>query len=129
MSKKRKKREIEVHRKGYDRKGYTRKNGTHVKATHVKATTYKEKDRGKPGHGKKLFEIRKGKLAPYHTGLSERKRHEILEKKIHKYGALSVFRSLNAQVVLRKHERGSGKKVFEEDKEWVKKNYLGGKRR
>ena len=111
-------REITVHRKGYYRKD----------GTYVRPTTYKTRDRGAPGKGKKYFEIKKGKLAPYHTGLSARQRHEILKKKIRKYGALSVFRALNAQVVLRKHQRSReaerAKKVFEADKEWVKKNYL-----
>ena len=116
-------REIVVHRRAY-----TRKDGTHVKAT-----TYREKDRGKKGKGKKTFEIKKGKLAPYHVDLPARKRHEILEKKIRKYGALSVFRSLNAQVVLRKDQRSrdavKARKVFEADKEWVKRKYGLGKRR
>ena len=117
------KKKIVVHRKGYT----AHRNG---KKYHVKPTTYEEKDRGKKGHGEKLFDIKKGKLAPYSVSMPERQRHEILEKKIRKYGALSVFRSLNAQVVLRKHERGKAakaKKKFEEDKEWVKKHYLKGR--
>ena len=116
-------REITVHRKGYHRKD----------GTYVHPTTYKEKDRGKKGKGKDYFEIKSGKLAPYHTYLPARKRHEILEKKIRKYGALSVFRSLNAQVVLRKHQRSrdavKARKVFEADKEWVKRKYGIGKGR
>ena len=118
---------IIVHRKGYHRKAYTRKDGTHVKATYVPPSTYKIKDRGAPGHGKKYFDIKKGKLAPYSTSLPERERHEILRKKIRRYGALSVFRALNAQVVLRKRENSKAKRIFKEDRDWVKRNYLKGR--
>lgn len=121
-------RTLTVHRKGYHRKGYVaHRNGKtyRVRPTRVPPSTYKIKDRGAPGRGKKIIKIKKGKLAPYHTGMSERERHEILRKKIRRYGALSIYRALNAQVVLRKRERGKAKKVFEEDRNWVKRNFLG----
>lgn len=106
------------------RRGYTRKEGTRVKGT-----TYRMKDRGKPGKGPKLFSVKKGKLAPYHTNMPAKLRHQILKRKIKKYGALSVFRSLNAQVVFRKREKSRAKEVFKKDRDWVKKNFLNKKRR
>ena len=116
-------RTLTVRRKGYRRKGYRRKDGTYVKPTYVPPTTYKVKDRGAPGRGPKVIEVKKGKLAPYHTSLPERKRHEILKKKIRRYGALSIYRALMAQVIFRKREHSRAKAVFKADAEWVKEKY------
>ena len=69
--------------------------------------------------------IERGKLTKfgYATSKSDGARHAALNKAIRKYGALSVYRKLNAQVVLRKSKQPEARKVFEEDAEWVKEEY------
>jgi hypothetical protein len=100
------------------RKGYRRKGGTYVKPT-----VYKIKDRGAKGRGKKLIPIEKGKLEPYSTSLSERRRHAILKKKIKAYGATRVWHMLHAQVILRKRENSRAKQIFKTDRDWVSRNF------
>ena len=44
-------RTITVYKRGFTRKAFTNKKGTRVKSAQVRASTFREKDRGKPGHG------------------------------------------------------------------------------
>lgn len=99
----------------------------HVKGSCVGKSTFFIKDRGAVGRGKKIFTVRKGLLAKhgYGTHLSEVTRHEALRKAVRAYGATSVFRKLNAQVVFRKREDGV-KQVFVADRDWVRSNFMGG---
>ena len=116
------KKKLRVERKGYS---YER-NG---KVIRVKATVYYIEDRGKRGRGKRLFKIHKGKLTRfgYSTDKPYNERRKALRRAVKEYGALSVYRMLNAQVVLRKRERKSrAKRVFMKDRDWIKKQYLGG---
>jgi hypothetical protein len=93
------------------------------KRVYVPPTTFRIKDRGAPGRGKKIIPIKKGKLAPYSTALPAKRRRAILKKKIRRYGATSVYRSLMAQVIFRKRARDHAKSAFKQDAEWVKKTY------
>ena len=94
-----------------------------AKATkHRKGYTATRRDLGKPGIGPKMIPIiEKGSLKKY--GYSTEKamgpRHEALEKAIRKYGALSVFRKLSAQVTLRKRTQPAKRHVFQADADWV----------
>lgn len=94
-----------------------------VKATkHRKGYTATRRDLGKPGIGPKLIPImEKGSLTKfgYSTEKAMGPRHEALEKAIRKYGALSVFRKLNAQVTLRKRTQPAARHVFQADADWV----------
>ena len=119
---------ITVHRKGYWRGLYTYRRGgktIHVKRHYVPPTTFTVRDRGAKGKGPKVILIKKGALTKhgYSTKKSARARHAALKKAIKEYGALSVYRKLMAQVILRKRQRGGAKKVFQEDAEWVKRNF------
>ena len=125
--------------KSYSRKAgkqYSRKRTikVRVKATtykrngriiHRKAYTYERKDVGKPGKGPKVIPIEKGKLSKlgYSTKKSERARHAALNKAVKKYGALSVFRALNAQVILRKRTQPEAMEIFEADRDWIAQKY------
>ena len=106
---------IRIKRKGY----YMHRNG---KVIHVKPTIYKKKEDG-TGRHKGLIKVRKGKLQPYHIYKPETERHKILERKVKKYGATSIYRSLMAQVVFRKRMQPKERKIFREDAKWVKNKY------
>jgi len=95
------------------------------KTIHRKAYEYNRKDVGRPGKGPKVIPIKKGKLRRYgySTAKSDRARHRALKKAIKEYGALSVFKMLNAQVILRKRTQPKAREIFEADRDWVSQNY------
>ena len=99
-----------------------------VNATkHRKGYTATRRDLGKPGIDPKLIPImEKGSLTKfgYSTEKAMEPRHEALEKAIRKYGALSVFRKLNAQVTLRKTTQPAARHVFAADAEWVRQQLM-----
>ena len=125
--------------KSYSRKSgkqYSRKRTikVRVKATTYKrngktirrkAYTYERKDVGKPGKGPKVIPIEKGKLSKfgYSTKKSERARHAALNKAVEEYGALSVYRALNAQVILRKRTQPEAREIFEADRDRIAEKY------
>lgn len=94
----------------------------------VKPTVYRRRDIGAPGRGPKLIPIRKGKLAPYKTEMATASRRRILARKVRRYGATSVYRSLMAQVIFRKRMPNGAKRAFKQDAEWLKKKYNIGSR-
>lgn len=114
-----------VHRKAFCRKPFVRASGVHVSASCSPSTSFSITDRGAVGRGKKLFEIKKGKLTRfgYSTHLPARQRRMALRMAENEYGATSVFRMLNAQVVLRK--RTGGARQFKSDRDWVRQDMLG----
>jgi len=131
-----KKRKSRKKSKKKKRKSNSRKIRVCVKATtykrngktiHRKAYCYERKDVGKPGKGPKLIEVEPGKLKKYgySTKKSETARHRALAKAVKAYGALSVFRMLNAQVIFRKRQPDHAKSVFIKDRDWIKQKYLG----
>lgn len=79
--------------------------------------------------GKKISRVRipveKGKLSKfgYSTRKSDVARHRALNKAVDEYGALSVYRKLSAQVILRKSRQPKAREVFEEDADWIAENY------
>ena len=122
-------------KKQYARKGRRKRTiKVKVKATtykrdgkiiHRKGYTYEREDVGRPGKGPKVIPIEKGKLSQfgYSTKKSERARHAALNKAVEKYGALSVYRALNAQVVLRKRTQPKAREIFEADRDWIAEQY------
>jgi len=95
------------------------------KVIHRRGYVYKRKDVGKPGKGPKLIPIEKGKLKKfgYSTKKSARARHAALNKAVKEYGALSVYRMLNAQVIFRKRTQPEAREVFKADRDWIAKKY------
>lgn len=133
-------RTLTVHKKAYTRKAYKRKAftieragqrihipATEVEKTHVPATTFKIRDIGAIGRGKKVIkEIRVGllKREGYAIDKPTSERQEALRRADRKYGSISLFRKLQAQVVLRKRIQPRARKVFEQDRDFVKRELL-----
>lgn len=116
----------EILRKGYTRKAYTRADGTKVKGSRVKPACIL--DRGNPGKGPKLIgKMNKGELTEFGYSLSVRlvgERREPLKKAIKKYGALSVFRKLNAVSTLLKNTSPTKSERAKADSKWISREYL-----
>lgn len=128
--------------KGYIlRKAYTRKFNPSVKSTGFtvrrKGTTYVVrpkantirvpavciKNRGTPGKG--IGKLRKGELIKYgyQYRLSDSLRQVALRKAIKRYGALSVYRKLDAVAKLSIKTAPDANKIFTRDREWVHDNF------
>jgi hypothetical protein len=129
------------------RRGYTRKFRPSVKATgftvrrkgtvytvRPKANTIRVpaaciKDRGLPGKGPKegegIGKLRKGELIKYgyQYRLSDSLRQAALKKAIKRFGALSVYRKLDAVAKLSLRTAPDASKIFSRDRNWVKENY------
>ena len=77
-----------------------------------------------PGIGK----LRHGLLAKFGYShvktLSQSQRHVALEKAVRAYGALSVFRKLNAVYVYSKKTAPSSSKIFKADRDWIGTKYI-----
>jgi len=118
-----------VKRKGYWRKGYTiTRNGKRIRIprTYIPPTTYRIKDRGKKGRGRKIIKVKRGALSKYgySTSKTAEARHRALAKAVKAYGAKKVWHMLHAQVILRKRIQRRVRKIFERDRDWVKRRYL-----
>ena len=134
--------------KGYVmRRGYTRKFRPSVKATgftvrrkgtvytvRPKANTIRVpaaciKDRGLPGKGPKegegIGKLRKGELIKYgyQYRLSDSLRQAALKRAIKRFGALSVYRKLDAVAKLSLRTAPDASKIFARDRSWVQENY------
>lgn len=87
-------------------------------------------NRGLPGKGprtgKGIGPLKEGELKRYgyNVHLSTEKRHAALKKAIEVYGALSVFRKLNAVANLTVRTAPEAHKVFVTDRKWVQNNYV-----
>lgn len=114
-----------ISRKSYNRKSYTRKNGVHVRSTHVTARCIK--NRGAPGkwtvtHGTKgIGKLRKGRLGAvgYSSKLPTAARHAALMRAAKKYGALAVYRMLNAIYVYSKRTSPKLSAMYKADRNMV----------
>ena len=132
--------------KGYIlRSGYTRKFRPSVKASGFtvrrKGTTYTVrpkantvkvnascvKNRGLPGKGvgEGIGKLRKGDMIKYgyQYRLSDSLRQIALKKAIKRYGALSVYRKLDAVAKLSVRTAPDASKIFVRDRNWIKENY------
>jgi len=118
--------------RGLMEKGYTVKRDTGVayrikpkhSSVYVKPGCVK-----KQGHvnnpGKLTGAMRKGELKKhgYAFDLSESQRHEALKKAIYEFGALGVFRKLNAVARFSKYTNRPAYMAFKKDREWVQSHY------
>ena len=129
-----------IERKGYRRKysNSIRKKGFTVKRSGTTYRVYPKeaaasvgaacvKDTGKHGPGipKSIGPLRKGELAKYGYTYNEstEMRHSALNKAINAYGALGVFRKLDAVYKLSENKLPHIARVFRRDRDWVYSKY------
>lgn len=129
-------------RKGYTRtfrksiaeSGYTvrRKGKLFTVRPKKRAVTVKAsciKDRGLSGKGPAEGEgfppLRKGDLIKYgyQYRLSDTARERALKKAIEQYGALGVYRKLDAVAKLSQRTAVNASKIFSRDRNWIRDNY------
>lgn len=109
-------------------KGFKTTKGTrHPKKTNL---TYVGpacvKDRGLPGKGKQsIGPLRKGELSKYGYSMreSQEDRHKALRKAIEEYGALGVYRKLDAVTKLTERTIPDASKIYEKDRNWVRDSF------
>lgn len=119
-----------VRTKGYSVKkksGTTYKVLPHATSYYVPAACIIDKGKkgeGVPG-GKGIAPLRKGELTKfgYTTRLPGDERHKAIEKAVSEYGALSIYRKLNAVAKLSLRVAPEASKVFKTDRDWVVKTY------
>ena len=108
------------------RSAYTRKSGKTVKAACIKNV-------GRPGKGLRtggpgIGTLKKGLLAKFGysdiTNKSDQARHAALDKAVKAYGALSVFRKLNAVYVYTKITSPASSKIFLMDRDWIRSQHM-----
>lgn len=131
-----------IKRKGYTRRykpnvkqsGFTvRRKGTvytvRPKVNRIEVAASCIENRGLPGKGPKegegIGKLRKGELIKYgyQYRLSDRLRQQALKKAIKRYGALSVYRKLDAVSKLSLRTAPDASKIFELDRNWIHDNY------
>ena len=112
------------------RAAYTRKSKSGRRTT-VKAACIR--DVGRPGKGLRSGEpgigtLKKGLLAKFGYSdiahKSDAARHAALNKAVKAYGALSVFRKLNAGYVYTKLSSPASSKIFLKDRDWIKRTHM-----
>jgi hypothetical protein len=92
----------------------------------VKASCIKDRGlSGKGTHGKTIAPLRKGELAKhgYNIHADRDARHTALKKAIAEFGALGVFRKLDAVAKLTKRTAPEASYIFGQDRDWVKKSF------
>jgi hypothetical protein len=60
----------------------------------------------------------------YAIDLPAANRQKALSKAVKRYGALSVFRKLNALAVLNKNRNKANAKVYKQDRDFVKSKFM-----
>ena len=128
-----------IRRKGYTRKfknttknlGYTRKTKSgeviivHPTKGEIQVASTCIKDRGLPGKGPRegegIGELRRGALTKYgyYYALPTSQRESSLKRAIKAYGALSVYRKLDAIAKLSMRVAPDLSKVYKRDRDWV----------
>lgn len=114
------------------REGYVRKvAGRTVRVRPTKVSTIVEascvKDRGLPGKQVMgMGPLRRGELIQfgYSFRLPDEARHKALQKAIKKFSPLGVFRKLDAVAKLSKRTVPEASRVFANDRDWVKQNFI-----
>lgn len=111
---------ITVHRKGRSYKVYPSSKPTFVKGKCVKSLL-KAKSRRTARFGP----LRKGELKKlgYSSRLPEDARHKALQKAVVAYGALGVYRKLDAVAKLSVSTIPTASAVYTADREWIKKTF------
>jgi hypothetical protein len=109
---------ITVHRKGRTYKVFPSSKSAYVKGRCVKSLR-KATTRGPARFGP----LRKGELKKlgYSSRLSDNLRHTALRKAVVAYGALGVYRKLDAVAKLSAHTIPTASAVYVADREWIRK--------
>ena len=84
------------------------------------------KNIGLPGKGNKTIgSLKKRELTKYGYSMreDEQKRHSALKKAVDEYGALGVYRKLDAVSKLTFRSIPQASKVYEKDRNWIKEKY------
>ena len=105
-----------VRRKGQTYRAYPRSGSMIVKSACVK-------DKGLPGKGPDLFgTLKKGQLKKYGYVYRQTReaRHAALRRAVKDYGALDLFRKLDAVAKLTRRTVPEASRVFKSDREWVR---------
>jgi Family of unknown function (DUF5771) len=129
-------------RKGYTRKfkNATKKMGFTVRRNHKVFTVRPKansvhvpaaciKDRGLAGKGprdgKGIGPLRKGELIKYGYSyrLPDSQRRSALKRAVDRYGALTVYRKLDAVAKLSMRTAPDASKIFKMDRDWIRSNY------
>jgi hypothetical protein len=110
------------------KKGFTTKKGKRfphkINLTHVGPACVK--DLGLPGKGKQsIGPLRKGELSKYGYSMreTEETRHRALRKSIEEYGALGVYRKLDAVAKLTERTIPDASKIYSKDRNWIKQSF------
>lgn len=112
-----------VTKKGQTIRIYPKASSTLVKAACIK-------NRGLPGKGPRSGEgfgpLKEGELSRYgyKARSSEADRHKALRKAVDVYGALNVFRKLDAVAKLTLRTAPEAHKVFVADRKWIQNNFV-----
>jgi len=130
-----------IERKGYVRKyttavrqkGFTVRKATgksyrvYPKASPSSVNSACVKDTGKPGKGvpKSIGPLRKGELSKHGYSFrdGEEKRHAALRRAVEDYGALGVFRKLDAVAKLTVRTVPKASEIYKKDREWIQSKY------
>jgi hypothetical protein len=121
-------------RRAHGRTAYSRKHDVAVRRTSVKRSrvpTSRIKDQGAPGkwldkNGPGIEISHPGALSSvgYSVVAKPTRRHSALRKAVHKFGATSTFRKLQAVGTFTKRTSKGRSKKFMADRNWVKKKYM-----
>jgi hypothetical protein len=110
------------------KKGFTTKKGKRfphkTNLTHVGPACVK--DLGLPGKGKQsIGPLRKGELSKHGYSMRETEeiRHRALRKSIEEYGALGVYRKLDAVAKLTERTIPDASKIYSNDRNWIKQSF------
>lgn len=107
------------------RASYTRKNKVHVPSSCIKNVGLPGK--GFQGIGPGIGELQEGELSRFGyehvVKQSTQDRHTALRKAVKEYGALVVWRKLNAVQVLSRHTSPITAAIFLRDRNWVKRTF------
>lgn len=113
------------------RVGYTRRVARSSRRIYVPASCIP--DVGAPGKGLASGEpgigrLREGDLSRFGydkvTTLSAGQRHLALARAVREYGALSLFRKLNAVYVYTRRSSPASSRIFKADRDWVRATYM-----
>ncbi len=87
-----------------------------------------EPGKGFQGEGPGIGPLRKGELGAfgYHDvkHLPTKTRRAALRKAVDKYGALSIFRKLNAVAIYDRNTAKQASRIFLSDRNWVRRTYM-----
>jgi len=111
-------------------RGMIRRNAYTRKTTHVPSACIKDvglPGKGFRGEGSGIGELREGELSRFGydkvATMSAKDRHAALTNAVKEYGALMVFRKLNAISIYTRYTAPESSRIFLRDRNWVKRTF------